>query len=261
MVNRRISRDLKERAIALFREMDLKSVVHVLGVSTRSISRWIFNVSIYGDVVLPKLPLNGRLRVCKPSTPDRLTKSLLENPTAYLDEVQFWLCVEEGILISTSTIHQYQKYVLGFTNKCVTGTAIERNDKERVRWSDEAQGMLHDFQILCTDQSYIDDRTGTRQKGCAIRGEECFVPSPFCRGDCYTVNPVLSVGGFVALEFVEGSMDGAKFYDFILLQVVSHVLHDDEILLTQNSSLRWTLGPERTAYFFWTTALSTMLPI
>ena len=180
MVNCRISRDLKERAIALFREMDLKSIAHVLDVLTRLISRWIFNVSIYGDVVLPKLPLKGCPRVCKPGTLDRLTKFLLENPTAYLDEVQFWLCVEEGILISTSTIHRYQQYVLGFTNKCVTRTAIKRNDKKRVRWYDKAQGMLYDFQILCTGQSYIDDRTGTRQKGYAIRGEECFVPLPFC---------------------------------------------------------------------------------
>ena len=206
--------------------MDLKSIAHVLDVSTRSISRWIFNVSIYGDVGLPKSPLKGRPRVCKSSTLDRLTKFLLKNPTVYLDEVQFWLSVEEGILISTSTIHRYQKYVLGFTNKCVTGSAIERNNKECVHWYDEAQGMLYDFQILCTDQSYIDDRTGTCQKGYAIRGEECFVPSPFCQGDRYTINPVLSVDGFIALEIVEGSMDGTKFYDFILLQVVSHVLYN-----------------------------------
>ena len=222
MVNRQISRDIKERAIALFRDMDLKSIAHVLDVSTRSISQWIFNVLMYGDVVPPKSPLKGHPRVCKPSTLDRLTKFLLKNPTAYLDEVQFWLCVEEGILISTTTIHQYQKYVLGFTNKHVTRTAIERNNKEHVQWYDEAQGMLYDFQILCTDQSYIDDHTGTCQKGYAICGEECFVASPFCQGDRYTVNPVLSVDGFIALEIVEGSMDGAKFYDFILLQVVSH---------------------------------------
>jgi len=180
MVNRRISRDLKERAIQLLGEMDLKSIAHVLDVSTRSISRWILNVSIYGDVVPPKSPLKGRPRVCKPTTLDRLTEFLLGNPTVYLDEVQFWLCVEEGVLISTSTIHQYQKHVLGFTNKHVTRTAIERNDKQCVQWYDEAQAMLYDFQILCTDQSYIDDHTGTHQKGYAIRGEECFVPSPFC---------------------------------------------------------------------------------
>ena len=149
-------------------------------MSQRSISRWIFKVSIYGDVVPPKSPLKGRPRVCKPSILDRLTKFLLENLTAaYLDEVQFRLCVEEGILISTFTIHRYKKYVLGFTNKCVTGTAIERNEKERVWWYDKVQGMLYNFQILCTDQSYIDDHTGTRQKGYAICGEECFVPSPF----------------------------------------------------------------------------------
>ena len=193
MANRRISRDLKERAIALFREMDLKSIAHFFDVSARSIPRWIFNVSIYGGVVPPKSPLKGHPKVCKPGTLDRVTKFLFENPTAYLDEVQFWLCVEEGILISTSTIHRYQKYVLGFTNKCVTRTAIERNGKERVRWYDEAQRMLYDFQILCTDQSYIGHRTGTRQKGYAICGEECFVPSPFCRGDRCTTDPVLSV--------------------------------------------------------------------
>ena len=90
-----------------------------------------FNFSIYGDVVPPKSPLNGRPEVCKPITLDRFTKILLENPTAYLDEVKFWFCVEEGILISTSIIHRYQKHVLSFTNKCVTGMAIERNDNER----------------------------------------------------------------------------------------------------------------------------------
>lgn len=95
-----------------------------------------------GDVVPPNFPLKGHPRVSKPSTLDRLTKFLLKNPTAYLNEVQFWLCVEEGILISTSTLHQYQKYVLGFTNKHVTRTAIERNHKECLQWYDAAQGML-----------------------------------------------------------------------------------------------------------------------
>ena len=91
------------------------------------------NFSIYGDVVPPKPPLKGRPGVCKPSTLDQFTKFLLGNPTAYLDEVEFWLFVEEGFLISTSTIHRYQKRVLVFTNKCITGTAIEGNDKERIQ--------------------------------------------------------------------------------------------------------------------------------
>ena len=112
----------------------------------------------------------------------------------YLDEVQFWLCVEEGILISTSTIHRYQKYVLGFTNKYVTRTAIERNDKERLQWYDEAQGMLYDIQRLCTYQFYIDDRTGTHQKGYAIHGEECFVPRGYFSRNWATVTlPLLRI--------------------------------------------------------------------
>ena len=112
IINHRISRDRKERAIALFREMDLKSIAHLLDVSTRSIPRCIFNFSVYGDVVPPNFPLRGRSRVYKPSDLDRFAKFLLENPTAYLDEIPFWLCVEEGIPISISTIHRYQSMFL-----------------------------------------------------------------------------------------------------------------------------------------------------
>ena len=157
--------------------MDLKSMAHILDVSTHLISQWSFNVSIYGDVVLPRSPLKGCPGVCKLSTLDILPKFLIENPTAYLKEVHFWLCVEEGILISTSSIHRYRKYVLDFTNKCVTGKAIERNDKEHIWWYDEAQGMVYDFQILCVMNAVLVwvDWTVSEMIFLSQLGHNCFI--------------------------------------------------------------------------------------
>src|SRR5258706_10989849 len=52
-----------------------------------------------------------------------------------------------------------------------------------------------------------------------------FVPSPFCCGEQFTVNPALSINGFIALDIIEGSMNAAHFHNFIVLKVVSLALH------------------------------------
>lgn len=113
---------------------------------------------------------------------------------------------------------------MGFTNKRVTNTAIERNEEAQALWWSEVQSIVMDFQLVFTDQSYFDDRTGARQYGYSLRGEECFVPSPFCQGERFTVNPVLSISGFIALDIIEGSMNAARFHDFIVLEVVGLAL-------------------------------------
>ena len=77
-----------------------------------------------------------------------------------------------------------------------------------------------DFQLVFTDQSYFDDCTGAWQYGYSLQGEECFVPSPFCQGEGFTVNPALSIDDFIALDIIEGSMNAVRFHDFIVLEVV-----------------------------------------
>ena len=77
-----------------------------------------------------------------------------------------------------------------------------------------------DFQLVFTDQSYPNDHTGAWQYGYSLQGEKCFVPSPFCQGEQFTVNPALSINGFIALDTREGSMNAVRFHDFIVLEVV-----------------------------------------
>ena len=39
----------------------------------------------------------------------------------------------------------------------------------------------------------------------------------------YSILPALSLDGYMAVRVVEGSIDGAEFYDFVVNEVVSHI--------------------------------------
>lgn len=61
MVYRRISKDLKERALWLLgNDYIPEDVAEILGVSERSIARWKANEINYGSVIPPRNPLQGR---------------------------------------------------------------------------------------------------------------------------------------------------------------------------------------------------------
>lgn len=136
-----------------------------------------------------------------------------------LDEMQLWLSVEFGVSVSTSTICRYHARN-NFTRKKVTRIASERNEELRSIWSHDVHSTLFDYQIVCTDESAVDECLSARQYGYSLRGVECFVSTPFVRGQRFTLTPALTVDGFIALDVVEGSMDAVKFHDFILLCVV-----------------------------------------
>jgi len=74
-------------------------------------------------------------------------------------------------------------------------------------------------QLVFTDQLYFYGCTGARKYGYSLQGEECFVPSPFCQGERFTANLALSIHCFISLYIVEGSVNAARFHDFIVPEV------------------------------------------
>lgn len=59
MVYRKISDDMKERVVFLLQEKDVDEVAKLFGCSTRSIARWVANLSIYGTVSPPQSVVRG----------------------------------------------------------------------------------------------------------------------------------------------------------------------------------------------------------
>src|ERR1700728_934163 len=104
MVNRRISKDIKETALVLWDvgwEMD--DICSALAISRSSVYRWQSILNEHGSVNRPPSPLRGRPRI--------LTRALLaacqtlyQEESLYLDEIVTWLALTHDIVISVSTL-------------------------------------------------------------------------------------------------------------------------------------------------------------
>ena len=88
-------------------------------------------------------------------------------------------------------------------------------------------------QMVVLDESSKDGRTLIRKYGRAISGQDPFLELPFSdRGIRYSILPALTLDGYIAVRVVEGSIDGAEFYDFVVNDVVSmqSIVHFDGLL-------------------------------
>ncbi|KAG1844619.1 hypothetical protein DFJ58DRAFT_717593 [Suillus subalutaceus] len=95
MVNRRISKDIKECALRLWDHgWDLEDIAEALGVSRRSCYCWL----------LPPSPLVGRTRTITRALLTAVEDIFTEDPDLFLDEVCMWLAVEHNIIITSSAI-------------------------------------------------------------------------------------------------------------------------------------------------------------
>jgi hypothetical protein len=80
-------------------------------------------------------------------------------------------------------------------------------------------------QVVVVDESSKDDRMIFCCYGCAISSERAVMPANFVRGDHYSIVVAMGVEGYIAMCVVLGSVDGDKFFDFIVNDVIcGHVI-------------------------------------
>ena len=129
MVNRKISHDMKQRALQLINEgWEPAEVADVLGVSSKSIECWDYNYETYRCINPPsESALQGRPRIINVQAADDLHELIRETPLLFLDEIGEWLALYHNISISTATIHN-NLCDLGLTYKLLQKAAAERDD-------------------------------------------------------------------------------------------------------------------------------------
>ena len=106
--------------------------------------------------------------------------------------------------------------------------ATERDDIARSEWLLEITSLYTADQLVVLDETSKDDRTICRKYGRAPRGEDPFVEVSLERGVRYSILPALTIDGYLAVRVVEGSIDGAEFYDFVVNDVVSSYLQPED---------------------------------
>ena len=219
MVYRAISADMKRRALQLLGEgWDLLDIAEVLGVSTKSISQWYDNYDTHG-CVNPPSALHGRRRIISVEVAEELHDLIQETPGLYLDEIREWLALYHNEAISMSALSD-NLCDLGLTRKIMRRAAAERDYALRAAWMFDILATYTAEQMVVLDESSKDDRTLIRRYGRAARGQDAVLDVSLDRGIRYSVLPALTTEGYIAVRAVEGSIDGAEFFDFVVNDVV-----------------------------------------
>jgi len=223
MPNRSISKDLKERALWLIAHNYVPlEVCDMFDVSERSIRLWKANQHIYGTVILPPNPKQGRPRILNADMTHDLYTLNQEAPEMYLDEIQDWLALAYDTGIAKTTLFKNIRD-MGITYKLLRKAAAERDEEARQEWMDDMRTHFIASQLVMVDESSKVDRTIYHHYGRALNGQRATISANFVRGDQYTMLAALSVDGlgYEALHVVPGSVDGEQFLDFILHDLVS----------------------------------------
>ncbi|KAJ7723041.1 hypothetical protein B0H16DRAFT_1334353 [Mycena metata] len=197
MGNRRISSDLKERALVLWESgWEIKDICYAFHVSPRSLYRWRETFDEFGKVTKPPSPLRGRERIISLAALNAAKEIFFHDPSVMLDELMWYLAIHHDIVISKSAL-QATLVRAGLTRKMLQKIAVERDEMGRQDYRD----CIHDPQNF----------SGT--------GMEFYIHQ-FIRDERYTLTAAMSTQGYIATRIVEGSMDAYDFFDFIIEDVL-----------------------------------------
>ncbi|KAG2741767.1 hypothetical protein P692DRAFT_201726212 [Suillus brevipes Sb2] len=172
MVNRRISKDLKECALRLWDHgWELKDICEAFGVSRRSCYRWQQIFEEHGAVEKPPSPLIGRTRTITRALLMAIQDLFSEESDLYLDEVCTWLAFEHDIIISPSALSRNLEQAV------LQKLAIERDEACRQEFKDSLQnhfiGDGSEFVVL--NETSKNEHTYARLYGRAARGKRAML--------------------------------------------------------------------------------------
>jgi transposase len=222
-----ISEDRKACALSLFDAgRSVSDICCALGVSSRSLSRWIATAAKYDSPVKPKSGLQGRPAILSREVLDSIIAiySSPETRDAYIDEIRDYLAMEFGIAISISALHR-NLVQSGLTRKLLHKIACERNEQAREEWNRliHSGNFLSDgSQFIFIDETSKNSQNSTRDRGRSLRGVEAHASQPFSRGQRYSIAAALSKEGYIAVHALEDAFNGEEFCAFVVQDVVSH---------------------------------------
>jgi transposase len=217
-----VSHDLKARIPILHYNLGypVKKIAHVLGIKKTLIYKTLFFHRMHGRTYNPYTARQSRRRHLT-STDISFIRGLLHQKHAiYLDEIQEQLLLRRGMKISLSTLTR-TLHRLHFSNKDVTGHALERNSELRAVFMNRIADQVPDPNMLMFgDEASKDERTLAHRRGWSLRGTRCIQRKCFVRGRRFSILPILSLDGIIAYDIIEGSVTSERFVQFLWELVV-----------------------------------------
>jgi transposase len=204
------------------RPADLCKAYPSIGIST--IKRWCRNTRLLGSA-RTRRGWNGRIgrpRTLSPEIEADLLILLSIRPTLYLEELQYHIELQYGLMPHLCTIWRCISRK-GFTKKVAQRIAKERNHQARERFYDLIQSLQVDQLVYC-DESACNERTLDRKYGWAPAGMPAYNIQLQRRSTRWSVLPALIVDGYLPDPLIiQGSITAELFADWLEAHVLPHM--------------------------------------
>ena len=161
-------------------------------------------------------------------------------PTAYLDEITFFIWDEFGESLSERSVYNIIVRA-GWSRKKCSDRARERSAELREQWIIKQYTMRAD-QVVFVDESANNERTGWRKYGWSPRGAPCYTDQPVKRSERWSILPCITIDGYLPGTLIfQGAVNAEMFMDW-LAEVVLPQLRPGTILVMDNASIHRTEG-------------------
>jgi transposase len=149
-----------------------------------------------------------------------LKRFVLQNPTLYLDEIQFQLAEQGMPLCSISTLHKYLNK-MNLSHRKLLSVARERCEYRRAQYLQEVKQFAPE-QLVFVDETQKKLMTAHRNRGWAVRGSHARVLERFTRRRNFTFSMIaaMDMEGFI----VEACLPVDKVVGTVTAEVFSEYL-------------------------------------
>lgn len=213
------STDLRWRVVWLYlvHHLDVRNIAELLSISQKTVKRYLDKFHRTGEIE-PSNQQHGPTPLFGSFEEFLLYRIIVEYPGIYLHEIQEKFDTEYGFRVSDATICRTLKR-MGCTRQVIHHIAIQQSDECRARFMADVS-VYDPAMLVWIDESGCDRRNSIRKYGYSIRGIAPQSHTLLARGKRYNAIPIMSLQGLHDVCFLENTVDGAAFVEFVTNNLV-----------------------------------------
>ena len=239
------SDDMRWRMVWQSQALGLKfsQIAANLGVDAVTVWRVVKLFTQTGDVKKKAYPC----RPCKitPAVQFSIAHTVLRRPGIYLRELQSEIAEEHGEELSLSAICRFL-HKSGFTRQKLRMVATQRDSLLRSQFVLDISFYTPEM-LIFIDEAGSDRRDCIRRYGYSLRGKPLVSQRLHFRGERIKCIAFMSMAGLLDCRAMACTVDGDKFYDFIQVSLLPHLMPFDgynphSIVIMDNCSIHHVPG-------------------
>lgn len=216
-------------------ELSITGIHRFTGIARSCIYNKRLSWELFGTPNPPPSVLRGRPARLNNEQVDRLLEYLDGQPSAYLDEMAWFLFDEYDVAVGPTVIWRSLRE-RKWSRKVTKQRARAQDPELRALWQARRLGWRVD-RICCVDESASNERTGDRKYGWSPQGMPARDVHNLRRGCRWSILPAMTINGWLKNPLIiQGSVTGDIFLDWLEREVLPQ-LEPGWILIMDNASI------------------------